>query len=178
MTKSGLIGSIIVILFGLGAIAGTFLLASNNPVKQEGVLNDATDILSGGAAASAGRQARDPLINTEQGNMLVFFFTIGSLTASSIIGYNWRSLMRSKNRRKEAMPARPLIALSAAVFMFWIMLAAREGFSGDPIFDPVMGDLVLFIFAAIGAFIGCFAGYQFQGYLMGRKVRAEVHSIG
>jgi len=178
MTKGKLIGSIAVVLIGLAAIVGTFLLASNNPVKEDGKLNDATDVLAGGAAAGAGREARDPLINTEQGNMLVFFFTLASLTGGGIIGYNWRSLMRVNDGRKTTTPAGVGNVLSGLAVAAWIVIAALEGFSGNPIFDPELGDLVLFIFASTGAVIGFFAGYQFQGYSTGRKMSAGGHPGG
>ncbi len=78
------------------AVIGSIALSSNNIVKEEGIWSDATDVLSGKAAGQAGREARDPYINTEQGNMLVFFFCLGGVVAGSIIGYNWRRLFAEK----------------------------------------------------------------------------------
>ena len=83
------------------AIIGTVALSANNIVRDEGVWSDATDVLSGKAAEQAGREARDPYINTEQGNMLVFFFCLGGVAAGSAIGYNWRRLFAEKLRGGE-----------------------------------------------------------------------------
>ncbi len=80
----------------IGAVIGSVALSANNVVRDEGVWSDATDVLSGKAAAQAGREAREPYINTEQGNMLVFFFCLGGVAAGSIIGYNWRRLFTEK----------------------------------------------------------------------------------
>ncbi len=84
--------ALIVILGVLGSIA----LSGQNIVREEGLWSDATDVLSGQTASQAGRQAREPFINTEQGNMLVFFFCLGGVISGFIIGYNCRKLLVEK----------------------------------------------------------------------------------
>lgn len=82
----------IALIVALG-VFGSAALSGQNIVREEGQWSDATDVLSGRAATEAGRQARDPLINTEQGNMLVFFFCLGGVIGGLIIGYNCRRLL-------------------------------------------------------------------------------------
>jgi hypothetical protein len=82
----------ILILGTLGSLA----LSEQNIVREKGLWSDATDVLAGKAANQAGRESRPPLINTEQGNMLVFFFCLGGVAGGFIIGYNWRKLLVEK----------------------------------------------------------------------------------
>ena len=46
-------------------------------------------------AAKAGRPARDPYINTDQGDLLLFVFLIAGLIAGFIIGYYYQILFAS-----------------------------------------------------------------------------------
>ena len=86
----------VVVVITCLAIAGSIALSGETTVREEGAWSDATDVLSGKAAEQVGREGRDPYINTEQGNMLVFFFTLGGVAGGSIIGYNWRRLLAEK----------------------------------------------------------------------------------
>ena len=86
----------IVVVITCLAVAGSIALSGETTVREEGTWSDATDVLAGKAAEQAGREARDPYINTEQGNMLVFFFCLGGVAGGSIIGYNWRKLIAEK----------------------------------------------------------------------------------
>ena len=74
-------------------IIGTMALSANNPVREKGLWSDATDVLSKEAAQQVGRAPVAPLINTEQGNMLVFFFCLGGIVAGFTIGYYWRRIL-------------------------------------------------------------------------------------
>jgi hypothetical protein len=87
--------AVIILVF---AVIGSIALSANNIVREEGIWSDVTDVLSGKTAEQAGREARDPYINTEQGNMLVFFFCLGGVAAGSTIGYNWRKLFAEKTK--------------------------------------------------------------------------------
>lgn len=84
--------SIAVVILIIAAV-GTIALSANNPVRDEGAWSDATDVLSGQTAEQVGREARDPYINTEQGNMLVFFFCLGGVVGGIVTGYNWRKVV-------------------------------------------------------------------------------------
>jgi len=90
---SKLIPSVAVIAVLALAVLGITGLAGENPVKEAGQWSDTTDVLSNLAAAQAGRETREPFINTEQGNMLVFFFGLGGIISGFAIGYNWRRLL-------------------------------------------------------------------------------------
>jgi ABC-type cobalt transport system substrate-binding protein len=49
-------------------------------------------------AEEHGRAARDPLINTDQGDLLLFLFLIAGATGGFIGGYYWRKLTEPKNK--------------------------------------------------------------------------------
>jgi ABC-type cobalt transport system substrate-binding protein len=44
-------------------------------------------------AEEHGRAARDPLINTDQGDLLLFVFLLAGTVGGFIAGYNWRRLV-------------------------------------------------------------------------------------
>jgi ABC-type cobalt transport system substrate-binding protein len=44
-------------------------------------------------ASEHGRQAKEPLINTDQGDLLLFVFLVSGAVGGFIAGYNWRRLM-------------------------------------------------------------------------------------
>ena len=39
-----------------------------------------------------GPEAKEPLFNTDQGDLLLFFFALGGFAAGIIVGYNWHRL--------------------------------------------------------------------------------------
>ncbi|MBI5740050.1 MAG: cobalt ABC transporter permease [Nitrospirae bacterium] len=47
-------------------------------------------------AKDHGREARAPLINTDQGDLLLFMFLVGGAVGGFAAGYYWRSLMEKK----------------------------------------------------------------------------------
>jgi cobalt/nickel transport system permease protein len=47
-------------------------------------------------AKEHGREARDPLVNTDQGDLLLFVFLIAGTAAGFAAGYYWRILMVEK----------------------------------------------------------------------------------
>lgn len=49
-------------------------------------------------AEEAGRSPRDPLINTAQGDMLLFFFLLAGAVGGFIVGYNSRALFPPRRR--------------------------------------------------------------------------------
>jgi ABC-type cobalt transport system substrate-binding protein len=50
-------------------------------------------------AAEHGRQAREPLINTDQGDLLLFVFLVAGVAGGFVAGYFWRQLV--SERKKE-----------------------------------------------------------------------------
>ena len=52
-------------------------------------------------AEKAGRTAREPFINTDQGDLLLFVFLVAGIVGGFIGGYNFRVLFPPKRRREE-----------------------------------------------------------------------------
>jgi len=84
----------IVVLILVLAIVGSVLFARPH---AGGPWVDATDTVAEEGASNVGREAADPLINTDQGNMLVFFFTLAGVAGGLVAGYYWRKLMIDEN---------------------------------------------------------------------------------
>jgi hypothetical protein len=52
-------------------------------------------------AVKAGRPAREPFINTDQGDLLLFVFLAAGIVGGFIAGYNFRVLFPPKQRSEE-----------------------------------------------------------------------------
>jgi ABC-type cobalt transport system substrate-binding protein len=52
-------------------------------------------------AEEHGRAARDPIINTDQGDLLLFLFLLGGAIGGFAAGYYWRTLTKQKTRETE-----------------------------------------------------------------------------
>jgi ABC-type cobalt transport system substrate-binding protein len=52
-------------------------------------------------AEEHGRRARDPLINTDQGDLLLFVFLLAGTVGGFIGGYYWRTLMEKRPESPE-----------------------------------------------------------------------------
>jgi ABC-type cobalt transport system substrate-binding protein len=55
------------------------------------------------AAKEHGREARDPLINTDQGDLLLFVFLLAGAVGGFIGGYYWRVVTEKKVDRAETL---------------------------------------------------------------------------
>jgi hypothetical protein len=53
-------------------------------------------------ASERGREARDPLINTDQGDLLLFFFLLAGVVGGFAGGYYWRMLLEGKTAGPES----------------------------------------------------------------------------
>ena len=51
-------------------------------------------------AKDHGREASEPLINTDQGDLLLFVFLIAGVMGGFAAGYSWRMLVSEKTRNK------------------------------------------------------------------------------
>jgi hypothetical protein len=51
-------------------------------------------------AKEHGREAREPLINTDQGDLLLFVFLLAGTAGGFTAGYYWRTLMENRTREK------------------------------------------------------------------------------
>ena len=56
------------------------------------------------AAEKAGRPPREPFINTDQGDLLLFVFLLAGIGGGFVAGYNFRTLFPPR-RRKQVEPA-------------------------------------------------------------------------
>ncbi len=52
----------------------------------------------GKVAANAGREARAPLFNTNQGDILLFIFAFGGAVAGFVAGYCWRKIITERKK--------------------------------------------------------------------------------
>jgi hypothetical protein len=52
-------------------------------------------------AKEHGREAREPFINTDQGDLLLFVFLLAGAVGGFTAGYYWRSLIESRSRKSE-----------------------------------------------------------------------------
>lgn len=54
-------------------------------------------------AKEHGREAREPLINTDQGDLLLFVFLLAGVVGGFIGGYYWRALTEKKVARPQVL---------------------------------------------------------------------------
>ncbi len=97
MGKKVAIGALIVIV-ALAVLGWVFLIGQAPPgdaAPWAGV--DETVIER--YAADAGREAREPFINTDQGDLLLFVFALGGAVGGFVAGYYWRILFSEKNKK-------------------------------------------------------------------------------
>jgi len=52
-------------------------------------------------AKDHGREAKEPLINTDQGDLLLFLFLIGGVIGGFAAGYYWRTLTEDRTKISE-----------------------------------------------------------------------------
>lgn len=52
-------------------------------------------------AKEHGRGAKEPLINTDQGDLLLFVFLLAGTVGGFVAGYYWRTLTEERSKRKE-----------------------------------------------------------------------------
>ena len=52
-------------------------------------------------AKEHGREAREPLINTDQGDLLLFVFLLAGTVGGFAAGYYWRTLMGNRSQKQE-----------------------------------------------------------------------------
>jgi cobalt/nickel transport system permease protein len=57
-------------------------------------------------AQAQGREARDPLINTDQGDLLLFLFLLAGAVGGFVAGYFWRVLISEKDLKLNKEPER------------------------------------------------------------------------
>ncbi|GAB4414870.1 MAG: hypothetical protein OHK0032_10960 [Thermodesulfovibrionales bacterium] len=53
-------------------------------------------------AKEHGREAREPFINTDQGDLLLFVFLLAGAAGGFIAGYYWRTLTENRDQRPKS----------------------------------------------------------------------------
>ena len=78
----------LILLCCLLILIGAQALAEEKTAKWPGV--DETVVEK--YAEALGREARDPYINTDQGDLLLFCFALAGTIGGFIMGYNWHKI--------------------------------------------------------------------------------------
>ncbi|MGQ3686397.1 MAG: hypothetical protein ACUBOA_15535 [Candidatus Loosdrechtia sp.] len=91
--------SLFMIFFPLGVFAEEHLEKAGIPAAQEDKVPwTGTDVsIVGKYAAKYGRPPRDPYINTDQGDLLLFVFTLAGVMGGLVIGFYARKFFCENN---------------------------------------------------------------------------------
>lgn len=57
-------------------------------------------------AQQHGREAREPLINTDQGDLLLFVFLLAGAVGGFVAGYYWRALTEKRDKATITIPGK------------------------------------------------------------------------
>ncbi len=84
----------------VSAITGWIILADDVPQGKDGPWIGVDVSVIERYAAEAGRKAGKPIINTGQGDLLLFVFAASGAVGGFIAGYCWRRLISERNIKK------------------------------------------------------------------------------
>ena len=101
-SASRIITTAVVVVIVALAIWGWLALSRNVPEGAEGPWGGVDVTVIEQYAIDAGREAREPFINTDQGDMLLFVFAVGGAVGGFVADYYWRRLMTEKAERRSA----------------------------------------------------------------------------
>ena len=87
--------SVVVVIVVL-AVWGWLTLSQGVPEGAEGPWGGVDVTVIEQYATDAGREAREPFINTDQGDLLLFVFALGGAMGGFVAGYYWRRLIAEK----------------------------------------------------------------------------------
>jgi hypothetical protein len=92
----------IVVVVVVLAVWGWLALSQQVPEGAEGRWGGVDVTVIEKYAVDAGREAREPFINTDQGDLLLFVFALGGAVGGFVAGYYWRRLIAEKAGRRRA----------------------------------------------------------------------------
>ena len=90
---------IVVVIAGL-AVWGWLVISPGTAGGGEGPWEGVDVSVIEKYAADAGREARAPFINTDQGDLLLFVFAFGGAAGGFVGGYYWRKLITERDTDK------------------------------------------------------------------------------
>ncbi len=93
--KKTAIGTLAVVV--VLAVVGWLFLARDMPQSAAGAWGGVDVNVVEKFAAAAGRETREPFINTDQGDLLLFVFAVGGAAGGFVAGYCWRRLISEKS---------------------------------------------------------------------------------
>ena len=97
-----IIATSIVVIFVALAVWGWLALSQDVPEGEEGPWGGVDVTVIEKYATDAGREAREPFINTDQGDLLLFVFALGGAVGGFVAGYCWRRLIAEKAEGRRA----------------------------------------------------------------------------
>jgi len=83
-------------LIVLIAFVGLVIFISNSNLEMPGA-DEHVGGIANQYAQEVGAGERDPYINTDKGDLLLFMFALGGAGAGFCLGYNWRDLFGKKS---------------------------------------------------------------------------------
>jgi len=95
MSRLGLVNALVIISVLIALLISPAPLAfASEPEKWQGI----DETVVGRVAKEHGREARSPLITTDQGDLLLFVFLIAGAVGGFAMGYYWRSLTEKRTK--------------------------------------------------------------------------------
>ncbi|MFH1650828.1 MAG: cobalt transporter [Chloroflexota bacterium] len=91
-----IISTVVVIVMVALAVWGWLTLSRGATEGAEGPWGGVDVNVIERYAAEAGREARPPFINTDQGDLLLFVFALGGAAGGFVLGYSWRKLITER----------------------------------------------------------------------------------
>jgi cobalt/nickel transport system permease protein len=90
---------VLIIIVLLSLSFWTISMFSRANVNTEGKWTGVDETVIEKYAAAAGREPVEPLINTDQGDLLLFVFALAGAAGGFVAGYCWRMLVHEKNSK-------------------------------------------------------------------------------
>jgi hypothetical protein len=78
------------------AIVGWIAISKQGPGGEKSSWGGVDENVVEKYASEAGREAREPFINTDKGDLLLFVFALGGAIGGFAAGYYWRRLVMEK----------------------------------------------------------------------------------